>query len=382
MDEQEYDVVVIGLGCVGVATSYELSRRGYDVLGVDQFDVPNERGSSHGESRIIRLAYPEGGEYMPMLRRSYEKWLDLDSSVDRSMYERTHSLTIGEPGSEKLRRARDSMESSGVAYDVLNGGEVSERFDAWSLPDRMIALHQMNGGVLDVPACLEGQLDLARESGLETLTGERVVHFESGVDSFVETENSKIYCDNIVITSGPWAAESSTRVSDMLEVERHVICEFRPENHHTDSLVNEYSGQNFPVWMMDTGERNFYGLPMYGSTSVKVGDVTKGSIVDSMGDFEYECSELESGTARKFCDEYLTANHMVLDSIKACPLTHSRDGDFIIDSLPEYDNVFVGVGMSGHRFKLSPAIGEVLASKVDQELVEFDTPEFSIERFQ
>lgn len=381
MNDQDYDVVVIGLGCTGIATSYELSKRGYDVLGVDQFDTPNERGSSHGRSRIIRLAYPEGGKYIPMLRHSYDMWFELESTVDRTVYERTHSLTIGEPSSAKVEAARDSCEENDIAYDILTGGEVSDRFDAWSLPDRMIALHQMNGGVLDVNTCLEGQLECARDNGFESLTGERVIDWEGGENSFVETESNKIYCDNIVIASGPWAAESDTVLSELLEVERHAICEFSPKNELDEDISDQYRGQDFPVWMMDTGERDFYGLPMYGDTSVKIGDVTAGSIVDSMDDFEYDCSNLEASTARGFCDEFLTADRMVLDSIKACPLTHTEDGDFIIDSLPDYDNVFVGTGMSGHGFKLSPAVGRIIASLVDETDVDFEKPNFSIDRF-
>lgn len=382
MDESKYDVVVIGLGCIGVAASYELSKQGLDVLGIDQFDIPNDMGSSHGDSRIIRLAYPEGGKYIPMLRRSYEKWFDLESDIDGSVYEKTHSLTIGEPSSDKLKNAREAMDEKNVEYDVLTGSEVSERFEAWSVPDRMIALHQRNGGVLDVPACLEGQLELAEENGFESMAGEHVVNYEGGEDAFVETEDHKIYCNNIVVASGPWAAELDSDVSDMLEVERHVVCEFTPENDSGDSLKESYSGQEFPVWMMDTGERDFYGLPMYNGIGLKVGDVTAGSIVDSMDEFEYECANSEDLTARDFCDQYLTADRMVLDSVKACPLTHTDDGDFIIDSHSEYENVFLGVGMSGHGFKLSPAVGELLAMEVVGGSVEYDVPDFSMGRFQ
>lgn len=372
---QDYDVVVIGLGCVGISTCLELVRQDLDVLGIDQFEAPNESGSSHGSSRIIRLAYPEGGEYIPMLRRSYQKWFDLEESCGRDMYHRTHSLTIGPPDSDKIESAKEACDSNDVAYDVLTGQEASEKFEAWSIPDELIALHQMNGGVLDVNACLEGQLELAEDNGLDVIQNEEVIDWEDGDETFIETEDDKIYTDNIVVCSGPWAAESDTKISDLLEVERHVICEFEPEN------PDQYNLDSLPVWMMDTGERDFYGLPMY-SSGVKVGDVTAGSNIESMDDFQYECSNIESATARGFCEEYFTDEHMVLDSVRACPLTHTEDGGFIIDSYSEYENVYAGVGMSGHGFKLSPAVGEILAGKVVDEEVEYETPDFSINRFQ
>src|SRR5947209_4084225 len=173
-----YDVIVAGVGGMGSATAYHLARRGRKVLGLERYDVPHEMGSSHGITRIIRLAYYEHPSYVPLLRRAYELWRDLQQQAGEQLLFLTGSLDAGPAGSEVFEGSRASCEAHGLAHEVLTGTELNRRFPGYRLPAETRAVFQPEGGFLTPERCIVAHVRLAQAAGAEIHAREPVLDWE------------------------------------------------------------------------------------------------------------------------------------------------------------------------------------------------------------
>lgn len=368
----DYDVIVLGLGCAGLASCVELADRGCDVLGLEQHSIVNEYGSSHGDIRLFRFAYHEGEAYVPLLYESVEKWESLEPYAEGRVFEDNGSVTIGYDGSEKLQDARATCESEGIDYELFTGSEFSDQFEMWDLPDEMTALYQGDGGVLYSGRGLRAMKEQASEKGVDVETQVSVDEWEAdetGVSVVVDGE--VVTGDSLVVTTGPWAADIP-ELSELLTVERHLV------SFLEYSGVSGFSSDNAPVWVFDGGKDNrFYGSPsVSGSSEVKLGYLS-GDTSASISDFRREWSVGELRPELLFAREQFSVQPRSVRG-EVCPLTHTPDGDFVIDESEEYSNVFYGVGLSGHGMKLAPAIGRLVGECV----VDGETEDkFSLRRF-
>jgi len=174
-----FDVAIAGLGAMGSAAAHCLADRGQRVIAFDRFHPPHDRGSSHGESRIIREAYFEHPVYVPMVQRAYDLWSELERRSGTMLYSRTGGVMIGAPESTLVKGALRSAREHDLAHEVLAAPELRARFPAFAVPDEMIGVVEARAGVLFAERCLRAQVTLAQAAGAEVHATEPVLRWEA-----------------------------------------------------------------------------------------------------------------------------------------------------------------------------------------------------------
>jgi len=366
-----YNVIIIGMGCVGLSTCYYLSKTDMDVLGLEQYNVLNNHGSSHGSSRIFRLAYHEGEKYIPMLYDAINNWKKLEEYSSEKLFYNTGSLVMGPKNAQKFKYSKESCEKFNLDYKIYD--DISNVYPAWNLPDNYKTLFQKQGGLINNKECMKTQLKQSIKNGININTHERVLSWRKYKNKIIVTTNkNKYYTDKIVISSGPWAKNNS-KLKNILSIEKHVYGKFKMKNE------NLFNTDNFPVWILDTGTKKYYGLPSYKNNGTKIGETTNKKIISRMKEYNNNASSEETKNLINFYTNYTNSQVEKIKHIKTCPLTNTPDHDFIIDEIE--DNVFVGVGLSGHGFKLSNIIGKILSNMCEEKQIEYNISPFSINRF-
>ena len=351
-----YDAIVLGVGGMGSAALYHLAKRGKRVVGIEQFPLGHEFGSSHGVTRIIRLAYAEHPAYVPLLRRSYELWREMERLAGERLLVITGGLDIGNADGEMVRGSLESCREHGIAHEVLDAREVMRRFPGYRLPAEMSAVYQGDGGFVLPERSIALHVAGALELGAEVHGCEPVLDWRAagnGVE--VRTEREAYRADRLVITAGAWTGKQVPRLAPLAAPERQVLIwtqPLRPER---------FSVETFPIFNMEAPEGRFYGFPVFSVPGFKFGRFHhRGEQVDpdrmNRG-FEAEDERiLRDGITRYFPE----AGGPTL-AMKTCMFTNSPDEHFILDLHPEWPQVAIAAGFSGHGFKFAPVIGEIMS---------------------
>lgn len=362
-----YDVIVVGLGAMGSATACHLARRGMRVLGLDRFSPPHAFGSSHGETRIIREAYFEHPVYVPMVQRAYELWRNLEKESGATLLRETGGVMIGRPDSELVKGARHSAELHGLSREILAASEVRERFPALCLEGDMVAVWEPRAGVLFPDACINAHLVQARRYGAELRSEEAVLRWEpEGGDIRVLTAQGEYRARQLIVTSGAWIGALFPELDLPFLVERQVLFWF---DHASTSET--FTPERCPVhlWQFD-GRRFFYGFPNLGN-GVKVA-FHHGGETTTVDTVRRDVTPAEVEDIRSVLRRFLPAAHGSLRASTVCLYTNTRDEHFWIDRHPLCPQVLIASACSGHGFKFSPVIGEVLADLVQRKPSRFD----------
>ena len=373
----KYDCIVVGIGGMGSATLYELRRRGKNVLGIEQFDLAHENGSSHGSTRIIRLAYYEHPSYVPIMKRGYELWSDLEQLSNTKLLHTTGSIDIGPAESIVFKGSKESCELHNLPYDVLNGREISSRFPGYQLDADMMSVFQPAGGFLEPEKCITSFVDMACDMGAELDTGERVISWEvvNSKTVIVRTNCGEYETENLVFTSGAWTGKLLPDLESKVVAERQVMGWFDVGS------TNEFNPENFPVFNLLVPEGRYYGFPQHDIPGFKIGlyhhlyekvdpDNLDRSVVTST----------DEEVLRRCVSKYFPMADNAMIQAKVCMFTNSPDEHFIIDRLPQLSNVYVAAGFSGHGFKYCSVVGEILASMVENQRLDYDIDMFGLDR--
>jgi sarcosine oxidase len=350
-----YDVIVIGLGGMGSAAAYHLARRGARVLGLEQFTIPHEFGSSHGESRIIRLAYAEHPSYVPLLRRAYELWRELEATTHQDLLTITGGIDAGPPESAIVRGSLLACDTHQLPHELLTAAELHRRYPGYRLSPDMVAILQPDGGFLHPERCIVNHVAVAQAYDAEIHAGEKVLGWdrhEGGVK--VRTDRASYTARKLVITAGPWAASLIPSLNTLAIPERQVMLWTQPLRPEL------FQPSTFPIFYLEAPER-FYGFPIFGIPGFKIGkyrhrhEETHPDWVDRT--FHPEDEEvLREGIRRYFPD----ADGPTL-AMKTCLFSNSPDAHFIVDLHPGWPEVCFAAGFSGHGFKFCSVIGEIMA---------------------
>src|SRR5579863_1877469 len=255
---RSFDAIVLGLGAMGSAAAYELASRGARVLGIEQFTSPHDKGSSHGGSRIIRQAYFESPDYIPLVLRAYELWRRLERDSGKSLLHITGGLNIGSRDGQLIKRTIAASTQHSIPFEVLEERAISERFPAVvPLPDD-VAVHETNAGYLFPEECIGAQLARASNAGAELRFEESVVEWSAhgdGVD--VRTDKARYSAGHLVITAGPWASQALDGIVP-LRVTRQVMAWIQPKTG-----VAQFTPDRFPVFLCEDPEGGYpgYGFP-------------------------------------------------------------------------------------------------------------------------
>jgi sarcosine oxidase len=374
-----FDVIIVGLGAMGSASAYQLARRGQRVLGLDRFAPPHTIGSSHGHTRIIREAYFEHPQYVPMVQRAYVSWMELEEETGRHLFEQTGGLMIGRPDGIVVSGARASADQHGLPYESLRAADLRERYPAFHPSDDMVALLEPRAGVLLPEECIEMHVRLAVAHGATLRGDEPVTSWRAAADGegvMVETNAGRYTADRLVISAGAWLG---TLVPDLrlpLTIERAVVHWFEPKVH-----ADWFSAERLPIFIAEYAPgKMFYGFPSR-PEGVKIALHHQGEKVDSVDDVQREVARGEIEEMRALIARYMPDLNGTWRASTVCLYTNTPDEDFIIDAHPTHPQVLLVSPCSGHGFKFSPVIGEIVANLIVDGRSTFDLAPFKLSRF-
>jgi sarcosine oxidase len=349
-----WDVIVVGLGGMGSATAYHLAQRGQRVLGLEAREPVHDKGSSHGDSRLIRKVYKEGARYVPLLLRAYELWSDLERRSGKRLLTTTGGILVTTPGGESWEGMRQSAETFGLALEAPSAEEIGRRWPDLRVPDGLSVLYEPDAGVLAPEECVRAHLDLATAHGADLRFDEPVLRWRAdGEGVEVETDGEIHRASRLVLTPGPWAGRVLADMRLPLRVVRVV-------NAHFECAAPSLGFEVFPTFIFETEDGNHYGVPAFPGQGVKIGrhDANRPCDPDTI---RRDVDDREVEALRAVLARYLPAAAGQVMRTLTCMYTNTPDEDFVIDRHPEHPQVSVGVGFSGHGFKFSSVVGEVLA---------------------
>ncbi len=354
-----HDCIVIGAGGIGSAALYELARRGADVVGLEQFDIAHDKGSSHGDTRAIRLVYFEHPDYVPLLRRSFELWDELEAAWGQPLLARTGILQGGPAGGEVLTGLIAAAQQHGLPMAELDPDGVSRRFEGFAIPQGDTGIFDPNGGTLRVEECVRAFSQLAARHGANLHTGTRIEHwFRRNGTWVVETNQGSFQARKLVITPGAWAPRLLPEFSRHLQILRKSLFWFEPED---DCYLIE---NGCPAFLFEKNGRTFYGFPAIDEKGIKIAEHSGGQPIDSPDalDRHVLTEDLEAVTLA--LRQYLPRAGHQLNHHTTCMYTMSPDGHFIVGEYPSMDDVYVVLGLSGHGYKFASVLGEIMADFV------------------
>jgi sarcosine oxidase len=376
-----FDAIIIGVGSMGSSACYHLAQRGYKVLGIEQFDVSHEFGSHAGQSRIIRRAYFENSDYVPLLNRAYKNWKALEEETGDQLYFKTGLLYFGNPDHLLMQGVKQSASLYNIPLENVN--TPSHRFPQFEIPNDFETLFEPEAGFIPPEKAIQLYAKQAIKKGAQIHTSEKVLRWEKDGNSVVVTTNKNVYrCNRLIITAGAWAKKMIPSISDKLKITRQFVAWIKPKEWKNFTL------NNFPCWLMadETKPGCYYGFPIlpenFGSpTGLKLAHHYPAAETDP--DSVDRHIRIEDEDDLKYVlNKYLPGVFESLISYKICLYANSPDEDFIIDNLPGYENlVSIACGFSGHGFKFVSVVGEILADLATEGKTNLPIGFLSVKRF-
>jgi sarcosine oxidase len=359
-----FDVIVIGVGSMGSAACFFLAQRNYKVLGLEQFDIPHDQGSHGGQSRIIRKAYFEHTDYVPLLNKAYENWKNFEAETGTQIYYRTGLVYFGKPGNAMIKGVKQSASLYNIPLENLSSSVASKRFPQLIIPEDFETLFEPDAGFIQPGKAITLYKDSAIKKGAEIHTKEKVLEWKKDGNRIKVTTDKKTYCSSkLIITAGAWEGKLIPGFADKIKVTRQFVAWIKPKRW------NEFELNKFPCWMIadDKKPGAYYGFPIlpvdtfggpeglklayhYPATETNPDTVNRQPAIEDKASLKY------------FLDKYMPD---VFESEMAsgiCLYASTPDENFIIDMLPGCEgHVIIACGFSGHGFKFVSVIGEILA---------------------
>lgn len=351
-----YDVIVLGVGGMGSAAVFEFARRGRRVLGLEQFYLGHDRGSSHGHTRVIRQAYYEHPAYVPLARRAYERWYDLEQRTGRHLFTECGCLTIGPPGGELAEGVRRSANEHRLPVEELTGPEISRRFPAMAFDEGYVGVLEQHAGFLAVEECVRAHIDSAVSLGADVRGEEPALEWKvdgSGVE--VRTAKGTYRAAKLVVTAGAWATKLLADIGVPLTVMRQVMLWFAP----LDATL--FRRDRMPVYIAETPEGAFYGTPAIDPRGHKAARHYGAPELPSPDGVDWSIHDADEPPVRAFVRKHLPAGNGPRTAGQVCQYTLTPNRHFVIDVHPHHPQIVLAAGFSGHGFKFASAVGEILA---------------------
>jgi sarcosine oxidase len=366
-----FDAIVLGLGAVGSAAVYQLRKRGATVLGIDRFKPPHEFGSTHGESRITRIACGEGLEYSAFAARSHEIWRELEHLTGTRLLTQNGLVVISGEGPRALQHDKqnffeitvEAAKAAGIRYEVLPGAEARRRYPVFKFDARDRVYHDDTSGFVRPEACIEAQLQLAERAGAVLRYHDPVLDFDDGEVITLRTQAARYQARSIVLALGAWLPSFLPQTfASRLQVMRQVMYWFPIRADYADREA--YTAERMPVFIWQLpAPQSVYGFPAIDgvASGLKIGTEqylrsTDPQAVDRTVSADETHEMFETYVAPYF--EGVSGNAL---KAKVCLYTVAPDSRFVIDRLGDSGNVVFASACSGHGFKHSAAVGELLA---------------------
>ncbi|MCB9849237.1 MAG: N-methyl-L-tryptophan oxidase [Phycisphaerales bacterium] len=353
---ERYDAIVLGLGGMGSAALYHLARRGLRVCGIEQFTAAHDRGSSHGHTRIIRRSYFEHPAYVPLVDASWALWEELAAETGTQLFSRVGLMLAGPGDGAIVAGVRRAAAEHDLAIEALSPSDAVARWLGFAFDDAMDVLFEPDAGYLRVEACVRAHLQAAELAGAVTRFGEAVTGWCAEGDAVrVTTSAGRLAADRLVICTGGWSGLVVPEIARQLRVIRKSVCWFA---NHGD-MMEEAGG--CPVFGFDTSDGFCYGFPAIAGRGVKVGNHTGGMEMVDPDCGLHDPADDELASIDRFRKRHLPGVGAGVGERSVCSYTMTADEHFVIDRHPEYANVVLACGFSGHGFKFAPIVGAILA---------------------
>jgi len=351
-----YDVIVLGAGGVGSAAFFELARRGARVLAIDQFEPPHDRGSSHGQTRIIRQAYFEHPDYVPLLRRAYQHWAELEWAAGQRLYHETGLLEVGPADGVVVPGVLRAARLHGLEVDHFTPREARRRFPQFCVPGDTEAVFESRAGYLLVERCVDAYLSQGQRLGGKLRPGERVVDWRVEPTAItVQTEAGAYWAARLVVAAGAW---SSLVLGDG-RVRFDVV---RKHLHWFGRTTGDYQAvSGCPVFFFELPEGYFYGMPAIDDRGVKAAGHHGGEAVGDPAQLDRTIDPQEREEVVRFVGKHLPGVTNAATGHAVCMYTRTADEHFVVDRHPDCEHVVFAAGLSGHGFKFAGVLGQALA---------------------
>jgi sarcosine oxidase len=366
-----FDTIVIGLGAMGAAALYRLAQRGTKVLGIDRYAPPHRFGSTHGETRITRVACGEGVEYSPLAIRANVLWREIERESGADLFTQNGFASIA--GKKRAAKAGNeeflevtiaAAKAAGIDYEILDGREFRARCPAFNVQVDDTIYYDRVGGFLRPELCVETQLGLAAKHGAEIRLHETALSFEDrGTSVRLRTSAGDYACNTLIVSAGAWLPElMNPALMPGLKVTRQIVCWYRVKE---TARFEDFQPARFPVFVWQVPATQIsYGFPALGSREEGVKISTEQyDVATTPGEVDRAVSEAEKiALYREYVAPYFPGLDRECVKSDVCLYTSVPDSRFVIDRHPEHRNVIVASPCSGHGFKHSAAIGEALAA--------------------
>ncbi|MCF2649326.1 N-methyl-L-tryptophan oxidase [Niallia circulans] len=373
-----YDVIVVGAGSMGMAAGYYLSLTGKKVLLLDSHNPPHDKGSHHGETRIIRHAYGEGEEYVPLALKAQELWYELERETGKQFFLKTGVLTVGKESSSSIKNIISSSKRFSLPIEIMSAEDIKDRWPGITVPSGFIGCYEPTSGVLRCEESIDAYRELAILNGVTILTNNRVTSITANAESVeVSTNSDSFIANSLILSAGAW----SNQLLAMLDLElplnpvRKTFAWF-----DVDEAI--YGENIFPAFAFDTPNGYYYGFPSIQKVGLKVGRHDGGTTInpdEAMTTFGEEVGDQEDLT--QFLKNFMPSTGKLLYG-KTCTYTLTPDEDFIVDLHPKHPNIAIAAGFSGHGFKFSSVIGKILSELIINRRTNENIDLFAIERFK
>jgi sarcosine oxidase len=350
-----YDAIVLGAGGVGSAALWHLASRGGKVLGLDRFAPPHDRGSSHGQTRIIRQAYFEHPNYTPLLLEAYRLWSDLAERSGRQLYHEVGLLQLGPPDGVVVPGMLRSAVEHGLYVEQLSAGDVQRRWPAYRVSDSLVGVFEPRAGYLSVETCVTAHLEQAERAGAELRTGVEVLSWEPGPPVHVRTSAGEFTTERLVVTAGPWAAQLLDDLDLHLQVRRKSMFWYATDPRQPTAHTH------VPCFLYELPHGVFYGFPRLDERGIKVAEHSGGQKVSDPLEVERGVDREDRKRMEALIADYLPEVTSQRTDHAVCMYTMSADEHFIVDRHPAHPQVVFAAGLSGHGFKFAPVLGQALA---------------------
>ena len=360
----KFDVIVIGVGSMGSSACYHLSKRGYKVLGLEQFDITHENGSHTGQSRIIRKAYFEHPDYVPLLSRAYQGWKDLEEETGEQIYFKTGLLYSGGTDDEIIKGVKLAASLYNIYIENPNRAFAQVKYPQFNLPENFDMVFEPDAGFVTPERTIRLYTELAKKHGATIQTNEKLIEWKKENGGVTVKTNKGIYqCNKIIVTAGAWAGKLIPGLANKIKVTRQFLAWIKPKH------PEKFSMDNFPCWLID--DENipgcYYGFPMLSTEKfgppegLKLAHHHPATITDPDNVNRIVTND-DIENLKYAMNKYFPGEFDGVLSGKICLYANSPDENFIIDKLPGYEeNVFIACGFSGHGFKFVPVVGEILS---------------------
>jgi sarcosine oxidase len=361
---------------MGSAATYHLARRGHDVLGLERFDVPHAKGSSHGVTRIVRRTAYEDPAHLPLLDRAYELWHDLDAAATVDLIHPTGYVAAGPEEGTLFPKAVEACRTHDLEHEVVSGAQLSREYPGYDLPAGYGAVVQPDGGFLHAEQCIVAHVERAHRHGAEIRAREAVSGWSTaGSRVEVTTDEGTYVADRLVVTAGAWASRLVPDLERVAVPERQVLGWFQPSRREA------FLPETFPACSVECPEGHFYATPVYHVPGVKLGKhhhlrepVDPDAVAAPSG--------ADEELLRGFAERYLSGAAGPTMGLSSCLYTNSPDGQFILDVLADDPRVAVAAGFSGHGFKFASVVGEILADLAVHGETDHPIDEFGLDRLE